>query len=211
VNRFFDIFGSFWLLFFLSPLIVCLSLSVRIFLGRPVFFRQQRPGLGGKPFLFVKFRTMSNKTDSEGVLLPDEERLVALGRFLRKTSLDELPSLLNVLLGDMSLVGPRPLLMRYLPRYSERQFRRHEVKPGITGWAQINGRNAISWREKFELDVWYVDHRSFFLDVKILLLTVPRSLFQRGISAEDHATMPEFYGNNVSESSFPLLSEENTD
>lgn len=170
------------------------SLLVAMSLGRPVFFRQTRPGLHGKPFQMLKFRTMTNERDEHGNLLPDAQRLTRFGRFLRATSLDELPELWNVLKGDMSLVGPRPLLMEYLPLYSERQARRHEVRPGITGWAQVNGRNALSWEEKFELDVWYVENRSFWLDIRILVLTLWKVIRREGISHGDEATMHKFTG-----------------
>lgn len=178
----------------LSPLLLMLALGIRITLGRPVLFRQERPGLGGRPFCLVKFRTMRAPRPDLAELESDEARLTRLGRFLRAASLDELPELWNVVRGDMSLVGPRPLLMRYLPRYSPEQARRHEVRPGLTGWAQVKGRNALSWPEKFALDVWYVDHRSFWLDVRILMMTVWQVLIRRGISADGFATMPEFKG-----------------
>jgi lipopolysaccharide/colanic/teichoic acid biosynthesis glycosyltransferase len=168
--------------------------QVRRKLGSPVFFRQTRPGLHGRPFEMVKFRTMTDARGDDGNLLSDAERLTAFGRFLRASSLDELPELWNVLKGDMSLVGPRPLLMEYLPLYSPEQARRHEVRPGITGWAQVNGRNALSWDDKFKLDVWYVDHRSLWLDVKILWLTVKKVLVREGISAAGEATMSKFTG-----------------
>jgi len=184
-------------LLLLSPVILIVAWLVRRKLGSPVLFRQTRPGLHGKPFRLCKFRSMSDARDAQGQLLPDEVRLGAFGSALRKLSLDELPQLWNVLVGDMSLVGPRPLLMQYLGRYSATQARRHDVKPGITGWAQINGRNAISWEQKFELDVWYVDHRSFLLDIKILLLTFKRVFARSGISAGAHVTMPEFMGTGV--------------
>lgn len=174
--------------------IFLLALSVRCRLGSPVFFTQLRPGLGAKPFRMLKFRTMTDASDARGVLLPDEARLTPFGKWLRSTSLDELPELLNVLRGDMSLVGPRPLLAEYLPLYSAEQARRHEVRPGITGWAQVNGRNAISWEEKFKLDVWYVDNQSLWLDIKILWLTVKKVLVREGISADGEATMPKFTG-----------------
>ena len=177
-----------------SPLLILISLSIKFILGSPILFIQSRPGFLGKPFNFFKFRTMTNTKNSDGDLLPDKNRLTPLGSFLRKTSLDELPSLWNVLKGDMSLVGPRPLLMEYLPLYSKEQMRRHEVKPGITGWAQINGRNSISWEEKFNLDVWYVDNRSFWLDLKIIFLTIFKVLKQEGISQSDHTTMEKFHG-----------------
>jgi len=178
----------------LSPILAVIALFVRIKLGSPVLFRQQRPGLHGKPFTLLKFRTMTDARDADGNLLPDEQRLTSFGQFLRRTSLDELPELFNVLKGDMSLVGPRPLLMQYLERYTPEQMRRHEVKPGITGWAQVNGRNALSWEEKFALDVWYVDHLSLRLDLKIILLTVWKVLRREGISQDGFATMPEFMG-----------------
>jgi lipopolysaccharide/colanic/teichoic acid biosynthesis glycosyltransferase len=177
-----------------SPVLGLAALAVRVELGAPVLFRQDRPGRRGRPFRLVKFRTMTNATGPGGEPLPDAERLTRLGRFLRSTSIDELPQLWNVLSGDLSLVGPRPLLTRYLPRYSSEQARRHDVLPGITGWAQINGRNAISWDEKLALDVWYVDHWSLALDLKILFLTAARVLKRTGISSGDHATMSEFMG-----------------
>ena len=176
----------------LAPLLLILAVTMRLTMGSPIFFRQRRPGLRGKPFAMYKFRTMLNAEDADGHLLPDERRLTRLGRFLRSTSLDELPELVNVLRGEMSLVGPRPLLMEYLDRYTPEQARRHEVRPGITGWAQINGRNAISWEKKFELDVWYVDNWSFLLDIRILLTTVWKVVRRDGISASSHATMPKF-------------------
>ncbi len=174
-----------------------LAWQVRRKLGSPVLFTQVRPGLHGKPFRMVKFRTMTDARDSSGALLPDAKRLTPFGRFLRASSLDELPELWNVLRGEMSLVGPRPLLMEYLPLYSPDQARRHEVRPGITGWAQVNGRNAISWADKFALDVWYVDHRSLWLDVRILWLTVRKVLVRDGISAAGEATMPKFEGDKA--------------
>lgn len=178
----------------LSPVLVGLALVVRQRLGSPVFFRQIRPGLHGEPFEMVKFRTMTDARGPDGELLPDAERLTSFGRFLRSSSLDELPELWNVLKGDMSLVGPRPLLMRYLDRYTPEQARRHEVRPGITGLAQVSGRNAISWEDKFALDVWYVDHRSFWLDLQILARTVLKVVRRDDISADAHVTMPEFQG-----------------
>ena len=178
----------------LAPLLTILAALVRAKLGSPVIFRQTRPGLRGAPFELLKFRTMTNNSDAEGKLLPDDQRLTSLGEFLRKMSLDEFPGLINVIRGDMSLVGPRPLLMQYLDRYTPEQARRHEVKPGLTGWAQVNGRNAITWEEKFALDVWYVDNRSFWLDLKILAMTAWKVLKREGISAEGEATMPEFMG-----------------
>ena len=183
-------------LLILAPVLLVLALLVRVSLGKPVLFRQQRPGLHGKPFTIYKFRTMNDARDAQGHLLPDAERLTPLGRFLRSSSLDELPEIFNVLKGDMSLVGPRPLLMEYLPRYSPEQMRRHDVRPGITGWAQINGRNALTWQEKFELDVWYVEHQSLGLDLKILWLTLIKVLKREGISAEGHATLSKFMGND---------------
>lgn len=178
----------------LSPMVVVLALLIRTNIGSPILFAQQRPGLHGKPFTIYKFRTMTDARDNEGNLLPDAERLTRLGRFLRSTSLDEVPELFNVLKGEMSLVGPRPLLMKYLPLYTEEQARRHEVHPGITGWAQINGRNAISWEEKFALDVWYVEHCSFWLDLKIIALTIWKVLRREGINHQGEATMSEFMG-----------------
>jgi len=176
------------------PLLFCIVLSVRLKLGSPVFFSQERPGLGGKPFKLYKFRTMTNARGANGALLPDVARLTSFGRFLRATSLDELPELFNVLKGHMSLVGPRPLLMQYLDRYTPEQSRRHEVKPGLTGWAQINGRNAITWEEKFKLDVWYVDNRSLWLDIKIIGMTIWKILKREGINQPGQATMEEFKG-----------------
>lgn len=178
----------------LLPVLGVLALMVWWLIGRPVFFVQTRPGWHGKPFRMMKFRTMREAWDADGKLLSDEERVTGLGRFLRATSLDELPELWNVLIGDMSLVGPRPLLMEYLPLYTPEQARRHAVKPGITGWAQVNGRNAITWEKKFELDVWYVDHQSFWLDMKILWLTVWQVIRRDGIRHEGHETMPFFTG-----------------
>jgi lipopolysaccharide/colanic/teichoic acid biosynthesis glycosyltransferase len=178
----------------LAPIFAVLALAVRLKLGSPVLFRQQRPGLNGRPFTLAKFRTMTDACDDEGNLLPDKERLTTFGRFLRSSSLDELPELYNVLRGEMSLVGPRPLLMRYLERYDGEQMRRHETKPGITGWAQINGRNDVTWEEKFALDVWYIDHISLSLDLKIIALTFKKTLRRDGISREGHATAPEFMG-----------------
>lgn len=194
VKRFLDIVGSAIGLLLLSPLLAVLVILVRSKMGSPVFFTQVRPGLKGEPFKMYKFRTMTNETDSTGQLLPDDFRLNNLGKFLRSTSLDELPELVNVLVGDMSLVGPRPLLMRYLDRYTPEQARRQLAKPGITGWAQVNGRNALSWEEKFALDVWYVDNCSFWVDIKILFMTVSKVLKREGISADGEATMTEFMG-----------------
>ncbi len=189
-----DRLGAAVALLLLLPVLLLLALLVRMKLGSPVFFTQVRPGYQARPFRMVKFRTMTDERDTKGELLPDEVRLTPFGRFLRSTSLDELPELLNVLRGDMSLVGPRPLLMRYVERYSERQYRRHEVLPGVTGWAQVNGRNAIDWDTKFELDVYYVDHVSLSLDLRILFLTVWKMVRRDGISQPGHATAEEFMG-----------------
>jgi len=194
VKRLFDIVVSALALVVLSPALLLLAAVIRWRLGSPVLFRQRRPGLRGRPFLLLKFRTMTDACGPDGALLPDVARLTAFGRFLRAASLDELPELLNVLKGDMSLVGPRPLLMQYLGRYAPEQARRHEVRPGITGWAQVNGRNAISWEEKFRLDVWYVDHRSLWLDIKIIAMTIGKILKREGISHPGQATMEEFTG-----------------
>jgi lipopolysaccharide/colanic/teichoic acid biosynthesis glycosyltransferase len=189
-----DIFASLLGLTILLPLLAVVAIAVRLRLGSPILFCQARPGLHGKLFMLRKFRTMRASSAVEDLLSTDSVRLTHLGRFLRSTSLDELPTLWNVLRGDMSLVGPRPLLPEYLPLYTAHQMRRHEVKPGITGWAQVNGRNAISWEEKFELDVWYVDHRSFLLDLKILCMTVWQVVARRHIAADGHTTMPPFCG-----------------
>lgn len=194
IKRAFDITIGIVLLAVFAPLFAVLAIAVGWNMGHPVLFRQRRPGLHGRPFEMIKFRTMRDAVDGDGRPLPDAERLTALGRFMRATSLDELPELWNVLKGEMSLVGPRPLLMEYMELYSPEQARRHEVKPGITGWAQVNGRNAISWEEKFRHDVWYVDNRSFLLDLKILLLSVVKVLSRQGISADGEATMPRFKG-----------------
>lgn len=196
MKRAMDLVGALAALVLLSPIVVVLCILVRSKLGSPVFFRQVRPGIEGRPFNMVKFRTMTDERGPDGALLPDDQRLTALGAWLRSTSLDELPELFNVLKGDMSLVGPRPLLMDYLSLYNDRQARRHEVRPGITGWAQINGRNALSWEEKFELDVWYVDNQSLWLDIKILFKTVLQVLKRDGISHGEEATMPRFKGSN---------------
>jgi lipopolysaccharide/colanic/teichoic acid biosynthesis glycosyltransferase len=189
-----DVAGAALALVVLSPVFALVALLVRLRMGSPVLFRQVRPGRDGRPFEMLKFRTMSNRHDPSGVLLPDRDRLTSLGRFLRRTSLDELPELVNVLAGEMSLVGPRPLLMEYLPLYTPEQARRHEVRPGITGWTQVNGRNALSWDDKFTLDVWYVDHRSVRLDCQILFKTVAQVLSGVGVSAPGHATMEPFRG-----------------
>lgn len=197
MKRFFDIIAASGALLVTLPILMVLALLVRLNLGVPIFFSQLRPGLHGKPFRMLKFRTMRNSYDRDGVPLPDAERITGFGSFLRSTSLDELPGLWSVLNGDMSLVGPRPLLMEYLPLYSPEQARRHDVRPGVTGWAQVNGRNALSWDEKFALDLWYVDNRSFILDLKILLLTVRKVLVRDGISAAGEATMPKFTGSET--------------
>ncbi|BCV40212.1 sugar transferase [Shewanella algae] len=194
MKRLFDILVSAAGLLLLSPIIALVAWKIRENLGTPVLFRQTRPGLHGKPFEMVKFRTMKDAVDEQGNSLPDSERMTPFGNKLRSSSLDELPELWNVLKGDMSLVGPRPLLMQYLPLYSKEQARRHEARPGVTGWAQINGRNAISWEEKFKLDVWYVDNRNFWLDIKILLLTVKKVFKREGISADGHVTIEPFTG-----------------
>ncbi|MCW9043961.1 MAG: sugar transferase [Pseudopelagicola sp.] len=193
-KRVLDIIGATLGLLLFSPLLLFIALKIRSQMGAPVLFRQTRPGRDGKPFQMVKFRTMRDAVDADGTTLPDSERLTRLGQFLRSSSLDELPELWNVLKGDMSLVGPRPLLMEYLPLYSREQARRHEVRPGVTGWAQINGRNAISWEEKFALDVWYVDNRTLWLDLKIIWLTIRKVVKREGISAAGEATMSKFEG-----------------
>lgn len=194
MKRLFDALAAILGLMLVWPLILFLAILVRLKLGSPVVFSQVRPGLAGKPFRMYKFRTMTDEKDEKGELLPDEVRLTAFGRFLRSTSLDELPELWNVLKGEMSLVGPRPLLMEYLPLYSTEQARRHEARPGITGWAQVNGRNAISWEDKFRLDVWYVDHQSLWLDIRILWMTVRKVLVREGIAAAGEATTTKFTG-----------------
>ena len=195
IKRIFDVIVSAVGLIMLSPLLLILAILVRVKLGSPVFFRQERPGLNEKIFTLYKFRSMKNAADSKGNLLPDEDRLSGFGKILRASSLDELPELFNVLKGEMSLVGPRPLLVKYLELYSPEQHRRHEVLPGITGWAQVNGRNAVGWEDRFRMDVWYVDHWTPQLDLKILLLTVKKVFIHEGISAENQATMEEFKGN----------------
>jgi sugar transferase EpsL len=194
-KRIFDLIVTSVGLLLLSPFILLTALAVSIFLGTPILFRQQRPGYKGKPFFIYKFRTMTNASDSAGNLLPDSERITRLGRFLRVLSLDELPELFNILRGEMSLVGPRPLLMEYLERYSPEQMRRHDVYPGLTGWAQVNGRNALTWQDKFRYDVWYVDNWSFWLDVKILLMTFWKVVVREGISQPGQATTEYFMGN----------------
>ncbi len=196
MKRLFDLLVAVPAFILLLPVMFCVAVMVRIRLGGPVLFHQVRPGLNGRPFTMVKFRTMRDAVDRGGNPLPDSERLTSFGRFLRSTSLDELPELVNVVQGNMSLVGPRPLLMEYLPRYSARQARRHEVRPGITGWAQVNGRNAISWQDKFEYDVWYVDNRSLLLDMKILWMTVAQVFRREDVSQPGHATMEVFMGDD---------------
>lgn len=196
MKRCLDFFAALIGLLALFPIILVLCILIRIKLGSPIFFSQVRPGLHGKPFRMIKFRTMRDANDSNGNPLPDAERLTKFGNFLRATSLDELPELWNVLKGEMSLVGPRPLLMEYLELYSPEQARRHEVRPGVTGWAQVNGRNAISWEQKFELDAWYVDNRTLWLDIKILFLTVKKVFVREGISAEGHVTIEKFKGSS---------------
>jgi len=195
VKRGLDFGLSLLALVLLWPLFVLVALAVWIKLGRPIFFVQERPGLGGRPFKLIKFRTMRQARGADGRELPDEQRLTPFGRLLRSTSLDELPELINVLKGEMSLVGPRPLLMEYLPLYSPEQMRRHEVKPGITGWAQVNGRNATTWEERFSLDLWYVDNHDLWLDLRILLMTLKKVLAREGISQQGRATMDKFRGN----------------
>lgn len=194
MKRLFDFFVAFFALLTLLPLVIVVGILIRFKLGSPIFFTQDRPGLNGDIFKMMKFRTMLDGKDKQGNLLPDHERMTKFGAFLRSTSLDELPGLFNVLKGDMSLVGPRPLLVQYLPLYNQEQARRHNVRPGITGWAQVNGRNAISWEEKFKLDVWYVDNQSFLLDVKILFLTVKKVFVREGINESGHSTMSAFTG-----------------
>ncbi|MDU4934716.1 MAG: sugar transferase [Peptostreptococcaceae bacterium] len=196
VKRAIDIICSFTGILLLSPILALVSLLVKINLGSPIFFTQDRLGKDGKIFKMIKFRTMLDSVDKFGEPLPDDERLTSFGKFLRSTSLDELPELINVLKGDMSLVGPRPLLVEYAELYSERQFRRHECRPGITGWAQVNGRNSISWSQRFELDVWYVDNQSLFLDIKILGMTILKVVQRDGINQQGQVTMSKFTGNN---------------
>lgn len=197
IKRLFDIVASALGLLLLSIVIAVVAWKIRRKLGSPVLFRQVRPGLDGQPFEMIKFRTMRDAVDANGNPLPDSERMTPFGHFLRSTSLDELPELWNVLKGDMSLVGPRPLLMEYLPLYSPEQYRRHETRPGVTGWAQVNGRNALSWEDKFKLDIWYVDNQSIWLDIKIVFLTVKKVLIRDGISADGEMTMPKFQGTNL--------------
>lgn len=195
MKRIFDFLVALCAILTLLPVIILVALLIRLKLGSPILFTQDRPGLNGKIFKMMKFRTMLDAKDKQGNLLPDEQRMTKFGGFLRSTSLDELPGLLNVIKGDMSLVGPRPLLVQYLPLYSPEQARRHNVRPGITGWAQVNGRNAISWEDKFKLDVWYVENQSFLLDIKILFLTVKKVFVREGISGDGHVTMEPFKGN----------------
>jgi len=194
-KRLFDLVFSLLAIILLSPILLLIAILVRIFLGTPILFTQQRPGFEGRPFFIYKFRTMNDRRDSSGTLLPDARRLTPLGNFLRAFSLDELPELFNILRGEMSFVGPRPLLMQYLPLYSAEQARRHEVMPGLTGWAQVHGRNALTWPDKFKYDVWYVDHWSFWLDIRILLTTVWKVISREGISQPGHVTTEYFTGN----------------
>ncbi|RRV44847.1 MULTISPECIES: sugar transferase [unclassified Pseudomonas] len=195
IKRIFDIVASFFGILFLLPVLLVVAWAVKRKLGSPILFRQVRPGARGVPFEMIKFRTMLDAHDSKGEPLADADRMTVFGKFLRSTSLDELPELWNVLKGEMSVVGPRPLLMEYLPLYNERQNLRHKVRPGITGWAQINGRNALSWQEKFELDAWYVENRTFLLDLKIIALTIVKVFKRDGVSANGEVTMPKFQGN----------------
>tara|TARA_R110000796_G_scaffold98443_2_gene205894 strand:+ start:12948 stop:13544 length:597 start_codon:yes stop_codon:yes gene_type:complete len=196
MKRIFDFLVALFALLTLLPVVIVVAVLIRFKLGSPILFTQDRPGLNGKIFKMMKFRSMLDAKDKQGNLLPDDERMTKFGAFLRSTSLDELPGLFNVLKGDMSLVGPRPLLVQYLPLYNKEQVRRHNVRPGITGWAQVNGRNAISWDQKFKFDVWYVDNQSFFLDLKILFLTVKKVFVREGISADGHVTIEPFKGSN---------------
>ena len=196
MKRIFDFLVALFALLTLLPVVIVVAVLIRFKLGSPILFTQDRPGLHGKIFKMMKFRSMLDAKDKQGNLLPDDERMTKFGAFLRSTSLDELPGLLNVIKGDMSLVGPRPLLVQYLPLYNSEQARRHNVRPGITGWAQVNGRNAISWEDKFMLDVWYVDNQSFWLDIKILFLTVKKVFVREGISADGHVTIEPFKGSN---------------
>jgi sugar transferase EpsL len=197
LKRVFDLASSFFGLILLSPILLILAILVWLKIGPPILYWQQRPGYKGKPFFIYKFRSMTDARDSNGDLLPDSERLTRLGRFLRSSSLDELPEIINILRGEMSWVGPRPLLMQYLERYTPEQMRRHDVLPGVTGWAQVNGRNVLSWQEKFRLDVWYVDHWNFWLDIRILLMSIGKVLRREGISQEGHATAEEFMGDDA--------------
>lgn len=194
MKRLVDLLGATTLLFLLSPIVITTAIAIIFNMGPPVIFKQMRPGLRGKPFYIYKFRTMIDKRDENGNMLPGRFRLTKIGKMIRKYSIDELPQLINVIKGDLSLVGPRPLLMEYLDLYTPTQYRRHDVRPGITGWAQINGRNAISWDEKFNLDVWYVEHHSFWLDIKILILTLVKVFKKEGVSATGHYSMEKFKG-----------------
>ena len=194
-KRLFDLLASAIGLIVLSPVIIIVAVLVRVNLGSPILFRQQRPGYKGRPFHILKFRTMTNRLNPDGSLLADTERLTRFGRFLRSTSLDELPELFNILRGEMSAVGPRPLLMEYLPLYSPEQARRHDMLPGLTGWAQVNGRNALTWQDKFKLDVWYVEHWNFWLDIQIIFITIAKTLKREGIAQEGQATAEKFTGN----------------
>ncbi|CEG28640.1 sugar transferase [Bacillus sp. B-jedd] len=196
MKRLVDLVLSILGLILLFPLMLLTAVLIRIKLGSPILFKQERPGLNGEIFQLYKFRTMTDERDSQGRLLPDHERLTSFGKMVRRFSLDEFPQLINVIKGEMSLIGPRPLLPEYLSLYSEEQAKRHLVKPGITGWAQVNGRNALTWEEKFELDVWYVENQSFYLDLKILFLTMKKVLISEGISSQSHVTMPDFQGNS---------------
>ena len=195
MKRMTDVIISFAGLVFFAPALIFLAILIKINLGSPVFFKQVRAGKGAKPFVIFKFRTLLNTTDCNGHLLPDKERITSFGSFLRRSSLDEVPELWNVLKGDMSLVGPRPLLMEYLPLYSPEERRRHNMRPGITGWAQVNGRNTVSWENKFRYDVWYVENQSFWLDIKIILITLKKVVVREGISADGEVTSPKFTGN----------------
>ncbi|WML59299.1 sugar transferase [Neobacillus sp. PS2-9] len=199
MKRMMDVLISLLLFVLFAPILFIVAILVKYKLGSPILFRQQRPGLNGRPFFLYKFRTMTDWKDSRGVLLPDEKRLTSFGSFLRRFSLDELPQLMNVLKGDLSLVGPRPLLMEYLPLYTEEQAKRHLVRPGITGWAQVHGRNAITWEEKFKLDVWYVNHQTLVLDIKILFLTVKKVIRSEGISEDNHVTVARFTGTQTND------------
>ncbi|WP_147533180.1 sugar transferase [Bacillus marasmi] len=200
MKRIFDLIVACAGITLLSPIILLTALLIRLKLGSPILFKQERPGLQGKIFTLYKFRTMTDERDEKGELLPDHLRLTGFGKLLRKLSLDEFPQLLNVVKGEMSLVGPRPLLVEYLPLYSSQQQKRHNVPPGITGWAQVNGRNAITWEERFELDVWYVENQSFWLDMKILFLTFKKVIMSDGVSHQDYVTMPDFEGNSLKKS-----------
>jgi sugar transferase EpsL len=195
LKRVFDLIAALCLLVCISPILLIIAVAIRFNMGSPILFKQLRPGLNGNPFYIYKFRTMTNSTDSNQKLLPDDKRLTSFGKFIRRHSLDELPQLLNVIRGEMSFVGPRPLLMEYTPLFNNEQLRRLEVRPGITGWSQINGRNAISWDEKFKLDIWYVDHRTFLLDVKIILITILRVFLPKDINSQGTVTAEKFEGN----------------